>query len=180
MSVVIYTSTFYALQEDRQQQKLDDIISTVMEEITPRCSCIFEIVSDSFSCRGAQENFENTVVFRARVSAQGPASVITADDVVNDISNWVESSASITIASVTLDVDLNCPAMLDSFNSPDCVIVTEQPTPSPSSPTSSSSSNSSSISIIAGAAIAVVIIVILLVIIVVLIVMYRKRKASYR
>ncbi|XP_065904076.1 cell adhesion molecule DSCAM-like [Dysidea avara] len=165
--------------EDRQQQKLDDIISTVMEEITPRCSCIFEIVSDSFSCRGAQENFDNTVVFRARVSAQGPASVITADDVVNDISNWVESSPSITIASVTLDVDLNCPAMLDSFNSPDCVIVTEQPTPSTSSPTSSSSNNSSPIGIIAGAAIAVVVIVILLVIIVVLIVMYRKRKASY-
>ena len=141
-------------------------------------SVTFNIVSETFSCQGAQGNFENTVVFRANVTVQGPASIITANDIVNDISNWVQTSPSISVASVVLDIDPNCLAMPNSFNSPDCVVVTVQPTPSPSSPTSSSSSSSSTIGIIVAVVVAVVIIIILLVIIVVL--MGRRKKASYR
>ncbi|XP_065905338.1 hemicentin-1-like isoform X4 [Dysidea avara] len=149
--------------DDRQRQKFDDIISQLMDEITSRCSCTFNIINETFSCRGSIGNFVDTVVFRARVSLQD--SVITADDVVDDITNWVQSSPSISVAAVTLDVDPSCPAMLDSFNSADCVVVT----------TSSSSSLPIGI-IIGGATVGVVVVILIIIIIEALIVVYCTRK----
>jgi len=144
-----------------------------MEEITSRCSCTFNIESESFSCRGAQGDFENTVVFRGRVNVQASALNITADDVVNIIDDWVESSPSITVGLTTLDVDPRCPAMLVSTDSDDCVAVTEQPS-------SSSSSDSSSIGVIVGAILAVVVVILVIAIVVVVVLVYLKRKGSYR
>jgi len=156
------------IQEDMRRQKLNEIISEVMAEISPRCSCTFNIDSETFSCRGAQGNFEDTVVFRARVTVQASSSVITADDVVSNISSWVESSPSIAIVSVTVFVDPNCPAMLDSFNSADCVIVTP------------STSSSPPVGVIVGAAIGAVIVIIIIIIVVVLVVVYYTRKCNKR
>ena len=144
------------------------------EEITTRCSCVFEVDSETFSCRGAQGNFENTVVFRARITVQGPAALVAADDVVNDITNWVQFSPSISVAAVTLAIDPNCPAMLDSFNSADCVIVTEQPTPSPTN------SSSSPVGIIAGTVAAALIAICIAIVAVILIVGYCRRKVHSR
>jgi len=144
-----------------------------MEEITPRCSCMFKIDGEIFSCRGAQGNFENTVVFRGRVTIQASASIVTAADVVNNISDWVKSSPSITVGLALLDIDSSCPAMLTSTDSDDCVVVTEQPPPS-------SSSDSSSIGIIVGAIIAAVVVILILVITVVVVLVYLRRKGSYR
>ena len=168
------------LQENEQRQKLDEIISQVMEQIIPRCSCVFEIGSETFSCRGVQENFENTVVFRARITVQGL--LVAADDVVNDIDGWVDTSPSITVGLATLDIDSSCPAMLASTDSADCETVTESPFPSlppPSSP-SSSSDSSPSIGIIVGAVGAVVVVVLIIVIIVVAVLVCVRRKGSYR
>ena len=94
---------------------MNDIISEVKEEITTRCSCVFEVDSENFSCRGAQGNFVNTVVFRARITVQGPASIFAAD-VVSDVKNWTLSSPSLSVATVALAIDPNCPVKLDSFN----------------------------------------------------------------
>ena len=136
-----------------------------MVEIISRCSCIFNINSEAFSCRGSEGNFENTVVFRGRVIVQD-SSVIIADDIVNDINNWVKSSPSVTVGFATLDIDSSCPVMLASIDSDDCVVVTEQP----------SSSDSFSIGILIGTIIAVIVI---MVIIVVVVLVYLKTKRSY-
>ena len=156
---------------------MDDIISEVKEEITTRCSCVFEVDSETFSCRGAQGNFENTVVFRARITVQGPAALVAADDVVSDINDWVETSPSITVGLNTLKIDSSCPAMLASTDSDDCEAVTVSP--SPSSPPSSSDS-SSSIGIIVGAVVAVVVVILIIVVIVVILLVCVRRKGSYR
>ena len=134
----------------------------MIKDIALRCSCAFNIVDESFSCRGSKDGFENTVVFRARVAIQDP----NADDVVNNITNWVQSSPSISVDAVTLAIDPNCPAMLDSFHSPDCV------TPSSSSP--------SKTGLIVGVVFGVVCLIILVIVIVVLIVLYQRRQASHR
>ena len=152
---------------------MDDIISEVKEEITTRCYCVFEVDSETFSCRGAQGNFENTVVFRARITVQGHASIFAAD-VVNDITNWTLSSPSIPVAAVTLAIDPNCPVMLDSFNSADCVIVTEQPT------SSSTNSSSSPVGIIAGTVAAALIAICIAIVAVILIVGYCRRRVNSR
>ena len=149
---------------------MDDIISEVKDEITTRCSCVFEVDSETFSCRGAQGNFENTVVFRARITVQGPAALVAADDVVSDINDWVETSPSITVGLATLDIDSSCPAMLASTDSNDCEVITQPP----------SSNGSSSIGIIVGAVVAVVVVILIIVIIVVILLACVRRKGSYR
>ena len=140
------------------------------EEITTRCSCVFEVDSETFSCRGAQGNFANTVVFRARITVQGAAALVAADDVVGDINDWVETSPSITVGLATLDIDSSCPAMLASTDSDDCEAVTQP----------SSSNGSSSIGIIVGAVVAVVVVILTIVVIVVILLVCVRRKRSYR
>ena len=138
------------------------------------CSCNFNssnIIDDTFSCRASQEQFRNTVVYRAMITLQVPASMTDADDIVILLSDWVESEPSVTVNRITLELDPNCPTMLDSFDSNDCEASSDQ--------TNSSSSSSSSIGIIIGAVIAAVVIL-LLITAIVIIIMYRRRKLSYR
>jgi len=104
--------------------------------------------------------------------------VTDADDIVKILSDWVESMPSMTISGIALAIDPGCPAMLDSFDSNDCV--TEAPPTDQTNQTSSSSSSSSlssSTGITAGAVAAAVI---LLLIIVVLIILYQRHKSRYR
>ena len=138
------------------------------------CSCEFtssNIIDDNFSCRGSQGEFRNTVVYRAIITLQVPASITDADNIVAVLSEWVESEPSVVVNRVTLGIDSNCPTMLESFNSNDCEI--------PSDGTNSSSS-SSSVGIIVGAAVAAVVVMLLLITAVVIIIMYRRHKSSYR
>ena len=140
------------------------------------CSCNFNssnIIDDTFSCRASQEQFRNTVVYRAMITLQVPASITDADDIVILLSDWVESKPSVRVNRITLELDPNCPTMLDSFDSNDCEALPDQTNPSPSS------SSSSSVGIIIGAVIAVVVIL-LLITAIVMIIMYRRRKLSYR
>ena len=137
-----------------------------------RCSCEFmssNIIDDTFSCRGSQGQFRSTVVYRAMITLQVPVSVTNADDIVIVLSEWVGSEPSVRVNRVTLDIDSNCPTMLDSFNSNDCEAPSDGPNPS-----------SSSVGIIVGAVVAAVIVILLLITAVVIIVMYRRHKSSYR
>ena len=151
-----------------------------------RCSCKFtssNIIDDTFSCRGSQGEFRNTVVYRAMITLQVPASITDADNIVAVLSEWVESEPSVVVNRVTLDIDSGCPTMLESFNSNDCEIPPDGTDPSLSSPSSSpssSSSSSSSVGIIVGVVVAAVVFVLLLITAVVIIVMYRRHKSSYR
>ena len=147
------------------------------------CLCEFNssnIIDDAFSCHGFQEEFRNTVVYRAMITLRVPFSVTDADDIVNLLSNWVESMPSMTVNGIALTLDPGCPAMLDSFDSNDCV--TEAPhTDQTNQPTSSSSSSSSSssVGIIVGATVAAVVILLLIIVAIILYIYYR-RKSSYR
>ena len=146
------------------------------------CSCEFtsnNIIEDTFSCRGSQEEFGNTVVYRAMIILQVPGTITDANDIVANINQWVQSEPSVIVNGITLALDSGCPAMLDSFDSNDCI--TEAP--SDQTDPSSSSSSSSPISIIIGAgaaAGAIVIIILLLITVVVIIMGYRRCKSSYR
>ena len=144
-----------------------------------RCSCelnLSNIVGDTFSCRGSQGDFEKTVVFRAMITLPVPTSATDADNIVDLISDWVQSNPSVTVDKVILEIDPDCPAMLESVTADDCA--SETPPPRQSSP-SSSSSSSLPVGIIIGGVVAAVI-VLLLIIIIVGIVIYRRRKSSYR
>ena len=144
-----------------------------------RCSCEFNssnIIGDAFSCRGSQGEFSNTVVFRAMITLQVPVSISDADDIVNLISEWVQSKPSVTVNKVILEIDPDCPAMLDSLTSDDCA--TKAPPPNQVNQ-SSSSSSSLPIGIIVGAAVAAVIILLLIIIIVAIVMYRRRRKSSY-
>ena len=143
------------------------------------CSCEFtsnNIIGDAFSCQGSQGELSNTVVYRAMISLQVPASITDADSVVTNINQWVQTKPRVRVDGITLDIDPNCPTTLDSFNSDDCVI--EVPS-NQTNPTSTSSSSSFlPLGIVIGAAVAAV--VILLIIIVIIIVVYCRRKSTYR
>ena len=140
-----------------------------------RCSCEFtsdNIIEDNFSCRESQGQFRNTVVYRAMIILQVPASITDADDIVSNINLWVQSEPSVIVDGITLALDPGCPAVLDSFDSNDCESPSDQANPS--------SSSSLLITIIVGVAVAVVVIILLLIIAAVTIVVYRRRKATYR
>ena len=163
------------------EQKLMDIKEEIIKQVSMCSSCQFttsNIISDTFSCRGSQGEFEDTVVYRANITLQVPTSITDADDIVTYISQWVEDESPVVVKGNTLDLDADCPTILDSFASDDCVIVEEssnQTNPSPSS----SSSSSSPFDIIIGAAVAAVV-VIVLIIVIIIIVVYRRRKSTYR
>ena len=139
-----------------------------------RCSCEFtssNIIEETFSCIGSQGQFRNTVVYRAMISLQVSASITDADDIVANISLWVQTEPLVRVNGITLALDPGCPAMLDSFDSNDCESPSDQANPS---------SSSLPIAIIIGVVVAVVVIILLLIIAAVAIVVYRRRKATYR
>ena len=136
-------------------------------------SCEFtskNITDDAFSCQGSRGQFRNTVVYRAMITLQICASITDADSIVMNISQWVQTKPRVRVNKVILDVDPDCPTMLDSFNSDDCV------TERPSNPTSSSSP----VGIIIGVVVAAVVVVIVVIIIIITIGMYRRHKSTYR
>ena len=116
-------------------------------------------------------------MFRAMITLPVPVSATDADNIVDVISNWVKSNPSVRVDEVILDIDPDCPAMLESVTADDCA--SETPPPRQSSPSSSSSSSSLPVGIIIGIVVAAVI-VLLFIMIIVGIVIYGRRKSSYR
>ena len=110
------------------------------------------------------------------ITLQVPPPVTDADDIITEMSDWVQTEPSVIVNGVTLYLDPSCPVMLDSFASPDCVTDTPPPVQA-----NQSSSSSSSVGIIIGAvAAAAIVFILLLIIVVVIIVMYRRHKSTYR
>ena len=150
-----------------------DIKKEIIKQVLMRCSCQFttsNIISDTFSCRGSQGEFEDTVVYRANITLQVPISITDADDIVTFINQWVQDQPSVAVKGISLALDADCPTMLDSFDSNDCVTV-EEP--------SNQTNPSSSFGIIIGAAMAAVVVIVLIVVIMIIVV-YCRRKSTYR
>ena len=153
-----------------------DIKEEIIKQVVGPCSCQFttsNIISDTFSCRGSQGEFENTVVYRANITLQVPISITNANDIVTYINQWVQDQPSVAVKGVALALDADCPTMLDSFDSDDCK------TSNQTSPSSSSSSSSSRFGIIVGAAVAAVVVNVLIIVIIIIVVC-RRRKSTYR
>ena len=146
------------------------------------CSCEFtfnNIIDDAFSCKESQGQFGNTVVYRAMITLLVPTSITDADSIVTNIIQWVQTEPRMRVDGVILDVDPDCPTMLDSFNSDDCVI--EMPSnPTSSSLSSPSSSSSSPVGIIVVVVVTAVFAVIVVIIIVMIVIIYRRHKSTYR
>ena len=159
-----------------------DIKEEIIKQVLMRCSCQFttsNIISDTFSCRGSQGEFEDTVVYRANITLQVPTSITDADDIVTFINLWVQDQPSVAVKGVALALDADCPTMLDSFDSNDCVIVEEPFNQTNPSSSLSSSSSPSPFGIIIGAAAAAVVVIVLIVAIIIIVV-YRRHKSTYR
>ena len=62
----------------------------------------------------------NSVVYRATITLQN--SKTAADDVVNEIYQWVQSEPSIIVNGITLDIDPSCPTLLKSLDADNCFI----------------------------------------------------------
>ena len=110
------------------------------------------IVGEAFSCR---EELNGTVVYRAKIISNN-----SAEDIVNEIDNWVKSGASITVDQVVLHVDPDCPAALESFESKDCDSIEQ------SSTTNNQSTRNSNLTLIALITSAAVIVVLMVAIVV--------------
>ena len=164
------------------EEKQMDIKEEIIKQILMQCSCEFtisNIISDTFSCRGSQGEFEDTVVYRANITLQVPISITDANDIVTFINQWVQNEPPVAVMGITLALDADCPTMLDSFASDDCVIVEESS--NQTNPSSSSSSSSSSpFGIIIGASAAAAVVVIVLIIVIIIILLYRRHKSTYR
>jgi len=105
------------------------------------------------------------------ITLEVPSFITNADNIVTILSEWVESEPSLIVNGITLDIDSNCPTMLESFDSDDCGTPSDGANPS---------SSSSSTGIIIGAAVAATVVVLLLIAVVVILIMYRRHKSSYR
>jgi len=109
------------------------------------------------------------------ITLQVPSSVTDADDIVKILSDWVETMPSVRVNGIALAINPACPAMLDSFDSNDCV--TEVPQ---TNQPSSSSSSSSSVGIIVGVVVAATVVILLLIIVAAIIILHQRNRSSYR
>jgi len=101
---------------------LEDIRGDIIQKISELCSCQLQsvhVTDDKFSCRGAVGRYEDTVVYRAKITSVGLD--ITADQLVEFIHIWAQSGAIIEADRVSLDVDPDCTTQLESFTANDCV-----------------------------------------------------------
>ena len=82
------------------EEKQMDIKEEIIKQVLMRCSCEFttsNIISDTFSCRGSQGEFEDTVVYRANITLQVPISITDADDIVTYINQWVQNEPPVVV-----------------------------------------------------------------------------------
>ena len=154
------------------EEKQMDIKEEIVKQVLMHCSCEFttsNIISDTFSCRGSQGEFGDTVVYRANITMQVPISITDANDIVTYINQWVQNEPPVAVKGITLALDADCPTMLDSFDSDDCVIEESS---------NQTSSSPLPFGIIIGASAAAVVVVVLIVVIIIL--LYCRHKSTYR
>ena len=107
--------------------KLNDITNRVVQNINQICQCG---VSAELITEGAFQCFRNSdhqVTFRARL--RGTAQ-ITSSQLLAYLEMFVvngDSSTTIAVQGVRLDVDNSCPVAINSFSDPQCISTTMTP-----------------------------------------------------
>ena len=93
------------------------IINEVVTVVQGSCSCDFtsaNIIRNVFSCLTSTDD----VVFKAELMY---ADTVSADELVQVISQWADGMPSIIYEGTLLFVDPTCPTELESFSVPDCI-----------------------------------------------------------
>ena len=94
------------------------IINEVVTVVQGSCSCDFtsaNIIRNVFSCLTSTDD----VVFKAELMY---ADTVSADELVQVISQWADGMPSIIYEGTLLFVDPTCPTELESFSVPDCIV----------------------------------------------------------
>ena len=106
--------------------KLQLVTDAIVQKVQMTCSCDFtidKIVDGAFSCRSSQLEFENTVVYRAKITPLVHVLVIDANDIEKIIEAWVQSGASVMINGLALNLDPNCTTTIESYDDEECAAV---------------------------------------------------------
>ena len=160
------------LQTTSTEQKLDDITSAVVKELSAscgECGISSDIIDEqSFSCFPESPTH---VTFRARL---GGSSETDSGSLISLLESWVSGGATIIVTGVLMTVDAECSVAISSLSEGECSMTTTQP---PETATTSSTSNTAAI---IGGAVAVVFIIALTVVIVALVLRSRRREFSIR
>ena len=126
------------MQSTERNEKLEDITSAVLEELSDSCAeCGISsdiIDRQSFSC--FPESLTH-VTFRARL---GGSSETDSGSLISLLESWVSGRATIIVTGVLMTVDTECPVAISSLSEGECSMTTIQtPDTTASSMTSSES-----------------------------------------
>ena len=161
--VVISLFTLY--QNTERKEKLEDITSAVLEELTSSCDeC--RITSDiidkpSFACYPESPTY---VTYRARLEG---TSETDSGSLISLIEDWVSGGAGIIVTGVLMTVDSECSVAISSLTEGECS----------SSTTTSSSSDTAAI---IGGVVAVILIIAITVIIIAIVALVMKSRRSIK
>ena len=163
--VVISLFTLY--QNTERKEKLEDITSAVLEELTSSCDeC--GITSDiidkpSFACYPESPTY---VTYRARLEG---TSETDSGSLISLIQDWVSGGTSIIVTGVLMTVDSECSVAISSLNEGEC-----------SSTTTSSSQSPSDTAAIIGGVVAVVIFLIIAITVITIVALVMKNRRSIK
>ena len=146
-------------------QKLEDITSAVLEELTGSCAeCGITsgiIDRQSFACYPESPMY---VTYRARLEG---TSETDSGSLISLIEDWVSGGTSIIVTGVLMTVDSECSVAISSLSEREC---------SSSTTTSSSQSSSDNTAAIIGGVVAVVIVLIIAVVIIAIVTLVLKHR----
>ena len=171
------------LQTTSTEQKLEDITSAVVKELTASCAecgISSDIIDEqSFACFPESPTH---VTFRARLEG---SSETDSGSLISLLESWVSGGAAIIVTGVLMTVDAECSVAISSLSEEECSMTTTQPpdTTASSETTSdapSSQSSTDNTAAIIGGVVAVVFIIALTVLIVALVLRSRCREISIK
>ena len=154
---------FVHAQTTSTEQKLEDIISAVVKELTASCGgcgISSDIIDEqSFSCFPESPTY---VTFRARL---GGSSETDSGSLISLLESWVSGGATIIVTGVLMTVDAECSVAIASLSEGECS--TEAP----------ASSTDNTAGVIGGVVVAVLFIIAALVVAgVVILALFLKRR----
>ena len=111
---------------DEKNEKLEDISSAVLDELTTESCAECGISSDiidrqSFACFPESPTH---VTFRARL---GGSSETDSGSLISLLESWVSGGATIIVTGVLMTVDAECSVAISSLSEGECSMTTTQP-----------------------------------------------------
>ena len=126
------------MQSTERTEKLEDITSAVLEELTDSCAeCGISsdiIDRQSFACFPESPTH---VTFRARL---GGSSETDSGSLISLLESWVGGGSTIIVTGVLMTVDAECSVVISSLSEGECSMTTTQPPDTTASSMTSSES----------------------------------------